>query len=121
MDEKKKNAIKEGIIEAVKKGNEFFPDIEEFLESKGIDYTGGIAMCYTKNPHIIMWAGWNAEGNEALKEILKEENISIVYGGDYFCLVHFIIGKGLSLPIAKSMKYPYKRDHWIPCALRLTV
>lgn len=121
MNEKKKNAIKEGVIEALKNGNEFFPDIEEFLKSKGIDYTGGVAMCYPVNPHIIMWSGWCLEGSEALSELLKEDKINFIYGGNYFLFMYFVIGVKLPFPIAKSMKYPYKKDHWMPCALRLTV
>ena len=120
MDEKKKNAIKSGIIEAVKRGYTFFPEIEDFLESKGIDYAGSVAMCCTKNPHIVMWAGWSMESNAALCELLKEENISIVYGTNYFYFMHIVIGKMLKFPVARSMNYHYKTDHWMPCALRLT-
>lgn len=116
-----KDVIKQGILEALKDGNELFPDIEEYLDSKGIDYSGSVAICYSKNPNIIMWAGWNIEAQQALSELLKEENVGIVYGTDYFCLMYMVIGKMLKFPIARSMNYHYKKDHWMPCALRFTV
>lgn len=107
--------MRDKIIEKIMKDDHVsFVEVEKLFDESGFEYKGSRVMRLCEISNLIVWGEWNQEAIDLINDILEKESIAL-----QMCqpLIYLIDGKGINLPIAKSIR-PYKTERWIPMVFR---
>lgn len=92
-----------------------FIGLEEIFEESGFDYKGEHAIRLGLYKNIYLWAGWNQESIELLREIMNKKSLAVC---ECDLFIYLSEGKQLNWPIAKK-HMDYKTERWMPSVLKV--
>lgn len=99
--------MKNNIIQYVKENNQ-----ASFVELKKaiLGFSGDEVFCLYGYPNIVLWVGISQKAINALEELINDHQLYMQHSNP---LIYMLDGKGLNLPIAKSIRN-YKDKRWLP-------
>ncbi|HFV7782324.1 TPA: hypothetical protein ACH97M_001492 [Staphylococcus aureus] len=117
-----KEQLKKYIYEYVKEYKEIpIYQLEDLFKEINHDYIGRTSITHDKDENIVFWSGWNKITMFALIELVKSEQLDLVYRGS-FIMRYLLDGRVLNLPLA--ICYPEDGQQtdvpsWVPMVLRI--
>ena len=117
-----KEQLKKTIYDYVKEYKEIpIYQLEDLFEEINHDYIGRTSITHDKDENIVFWSGWNKITMFALIELVKSEQLDLVYRGR-FVMRYLLDGRVPNLPLA--ICYPEDGQQtdvpsWVPMVLRI--
>ncbi|MBO8562881.1 hypothetical protein, partial [Staphylococcus aureus] len=95
--------------------------LEDLFKEINHDYIGRTSITHDKDENIVFWSGWNKITMFALIELVKSEQLDLVYRGS-FIMRYLLDGRVPNLPLA--ICYPEDGQQtdvpsWVPMVLRI--
>ncbi|MCG1866742.1 hypothetical protein RJB90_11425 [Staphylococcus capitis] len=118
-----KEKLKKYVYDYVKEHKEIpIYQLEDLFKELEYDYKGKVSVTHDQDKNIVFWSGWNEMTMRALIELVKGEQLDLVYRGSYV-MRYLLDGRVPSLPLA--ITYPVDGQQtevpsWLPMLLRLT-
>ncbi|HCY1729675.1 TPA: hypothetical protein O1H40_002805 [Staphylococcus aureus] len=117
-----KEQLKKYIYDYVKEYKEIpIYQLEDLFKEMNHDYIGRTSVTHDKDENIVFWSGWNKIPMFALIELVKSEQLDLVYRGS-FVMRYLLDGRVPNLPLA--ICYPEDGQQtdvpsWVPMVLRI--
>ncbi|HCW7756440.1 TPA: hypothetical protein OYE87_002694 [Staphylococcus aureus] len=117
-----KEQLKKYIYEYVKEYKEIpIYQLEDLFKEINHDYIGRTSITHDKDENIVFWSGWNKITMFALIELVKSEQLDLVYRGS-FIMRYLLDGRVPNLPLV--ICYPEDGQQtdvpsWVPMVLRI--
>ncbi|HHW6473423.1 TPA: hypothetical protein ACU2TZ_000292 [Staphylococcus aureus] len=117
-----KEQLKKYIYEYVKEYKEIpIYQLEDLFKEINHDYIGRTSITHDKDENIVFWSGWNKITMFALIELVKSEQLDLVYRGS-FIMRYLLDGRVPNLPL--DICYPEDGQQtdvpsWVPMVLRI--
>ncbi|EUG12314.1 hypothetical protein, partial [Staphylococcus aureus] len=95
-----KEQLKKYIYDYVKEYKEIpIYQLEDLFKEMNHDYIGRTSVTHDKDENIVFWSGWNKITMFALIELVKSEQLDLVYRGS-FVMRYLLDGRVPNLPLA---------------------
>ncbi|MFB1529227.1 hypothetical protein ABC926_09925 [Staphylococcus aureus] len=117
-----KEQLKKYIYDYVKEYKEIpIYQLEDLFKEMNHDYIGRTSVTHDKDENIVFWSGWNKITMFALIELVKSEQLDLVYRGS-FVMRYLLDGRVPNLSLA--ICYPEDGQQtdvpsWVPMVLRI--
>ncbi|HCU6927180.1 TPA: hypothetical protein OVX34_001944 [Staphylococcus aureus] len=117
-----KEQLKKYIYDYVKEYKEIpIYQLEDLFKEMNHDYIGRTSVTHDKDENIVFWSGWNKITMFALIELVKSEQLDLVYRGS-FVMRYLLDGRVPNLLLA--ICYPEDGQQtdvpsWVPMVLRI--
>ncbi|MBJ6274894.1 hypothetical protein JGU48_07270 [Staphylococcus aureus] len=117
-----KEQLKKYIYDYVKEQKEIpIYQLEDLFKEMDHDYIGKTSVTHDKDKNIVFWSGWSKVTMFALIELVKSEQLDLVYIGSYV-MRYLLDGRVTNLPLA--ICYPEDGQQtdvpsWVPMVLRI--
>ncbi len=103
--------MKTEVLNYIKKnGDTTYAELERLFDSLHFNWQGDFAISSKVNNTIFFWYGWNEAAARITSELLHDGQL---FREPTQPLIYLIDGKGLDLPLARSLT-KYKKPHWLP-------
>ncbi|MGW9860561.1 hypothetical protein ACUXPZ_001002 [Staphylococcus epidermidis] len=118
-----KEKLKQYIYDYVKEHKEIpIYQLEDLFKELDYDFKGKASVTHDIDKNIVFWSGWNKLTMYALIELVKGEQLDLVYRASYV-MRYLLDGRVPSLPL--SITYPEYGQQtevpsWVPMLLRVT-
>ena len=118
-----KEQLKQYMYDYVKEHKEIpIYQLEDLFKELEHDYKGKTSVTHDQDKNIVFWSGWNEMTMRALIELVKGEQLDLVYRSSYV-MRYLLDGRVPNLPLA--INYPeYEQQtevpSWLPMLLRVT-
>lgn len=118
-----KEQLKQYMYDYVKEHKEIpIYQLEDLFEELDYAFKGKASVSHDIDNNIVFWSGWNEMTMHALIELVKGEQLDLVYRSSYV-MRYLLDGRVPNLPLAIS--YPeYEQQtqvpSWLPMLLRVT-
>ena len=118
-----KEQLKQYMYDYVKEHKEIpIYQLEDLFKELEHDYKGKTSVTHDQDKNIVFWSGWNEMTMRALIELVKGEQLDLVYRGSYV-MRYLLDGRVPNLPL--EISYPVDGQQtevpsWVPMLLRVT-
>ncbi len=103
--------MKTEVLNYIKKnGDTSYVDLERLFDSLHFDWHGDLAIASAVNNTIFLWYEWNEAAAGMTTDLVHD---GLLFREATQPLIYLIDGKGLDLPLAKTL-IKYKKPHWLP-------
>ncbi|MCQ1163995.1 hypothetical protein NNK10_10825 [Staphylococcus aureus] len=117
-----KEQLKKYIYDYVKEYKEIpIYQLEDLFKEMNHDYIGRTSVTHDKDENIVFWSGWNKITMFALIELVKSEQLDLVYRGS-FVMRYLLDGRVPNLPLAICYLEDGQQTDvpsWVPMVLRI--
>lgn len=118
-----KEQLKQYMYDYVKEHKEIpIYQLEDLFKELGYNFKGKASVTHDIDKNIVFWSGWNEMTMRALIELVKGEQLDLVYRGSYV-MRYLLDGRVPNLPLAIS--YPVDGQQtevpsWVPMLLKVS-
>lgn len=117
-----KEQLKKYIYDYVKEYKEIpIYQLEDLFKEINHDYIGRTSITHDKDENVVFWSGWNKITMFALIELVKSEQLDLVYRGS-FVMRYLLDGRVPNLPLAICYQEDGQQTDvlsWVPMVLRI--